>query len=983
MSRGLRGPKPKTKWKDGQPHLDYWGGGHIANLTHIPDPHNRRVYEIYPVKDRSGRIDSTIMARSLEIWKAPKTSEISIIATADAMDESFPAELGHDTEKSFISLPDWVHDDEYGTLRGFDIELSNQLNFTTLARDIPHILNIFASKISANTNAGICLQAIFQDMTHTFVPILCKTQKAMKKPILKKPTTETDYTIIMANQAWQAYEERLAGVMVGLSIRGVIRAHNHTSAVLAIKSAASNIGMNFDSVHALWYDNEYESQMLEWLKSRQLCSKAALDLLENNSHMWDDLRWGIGRDTVPLLVLNPKELASLIQIPDDLTLALKYKRQRRGGAEPARTGFALDSQEYGALLDSPAALDPHSLLMHTYVLGATGCGKSSLLRSILKHLEMANARGTFQSASIFIDVKDRDSIDCYCQCEDKADVEYIDINGAGFALNLLELPRYAPDDRDATVSRTVGHIIGALKEIYSQHQTFVQLERVMRLLLHYLYSNTDNPTMLDLYALIIKLQTGDKSTLERIFQVYNKYAVPEMETSIRALKSMPRDSWTALINRIEPFVIEGFLRGRFATERTTIDFEAMLKPNKITIVRIAEADTPAHAHRLVATIMVMRIWAAVMARQKRGGKITPVVLFLDEFQSMAGMETVRTMLSRARSFGLGLVLAHQNLGQIPDSLLDTIAGNTSAQIYGRISGTSASKIARMIEPADAMGLAERLSSQPNYSFTYSSMPEAGCERDVPSSMGASPPPRLLREPPISKKTIPVGESVSLERKLVSSPEKWKNHIVVHLPTRDEWKIMLALRHDELSITDLAMCAGIMHRDMAKEAVDSLLKQGFVSTRRGKTRGIPVLCSLTFKAKGAYFSGMWSAIGTASDIAHVASTAFEYYVNKEMFVTTAMQGGRGGGTMNTDLVAYDYESGLATSVEIESNIQARTHPEHVIHNMKKWPDMGFAKCDVWSMLGDIIDLRRYLDEKIAKKVTCFVIDKKSCIVEQSQ
>ena len=77
-----------------------------------------------------------------------------------------------------------------------------------------------------------------------------------------------------------------------------------------------------------------------------------------------------------------------------------------------------------------------------------------------------------------------------------------------------------------------------------------------------------------------------------------------------------------------------------------------------------------------------------------------------------------------------------------------------------------------------------------------------------------------------------------------------------------------------------------------------------------------------------------------------------------------------GDLRPDLVAYDYSTGISVSVEIESNIEVKSHPEHVRFNMKKWPKLGFEECHVWSSSKTIEKMHKELDE-LHNKVRTFV------------
>ncbi len=132
--------------------------------------------------------------------------------------------------------------------------------------------------------------------------------------------------------------------------------------------------------------------------------------------------------------------------------------------------------EYGnttnSVKNNKSVLGPEDLSRHIYVLAASGSGKSSFIRTLYKHLEHANLNDTFPNASVYIDVKDEDTKLFLRQCDQKTiennNVVYLDINHTDFAINLLELPPHNQKNRDAVVSRMVGHIMEMFKEFYSQ-----------------------------------------------------------------------------------------------------------------------------------------------------------------------------------------------------------------------------------------------------------------------------------------------------------------------------------------------------------------------------------------------------------------------------------------------------------------------------------------------------------------------------------
>ncbi|MFY9300464.1 MAG: DUF87 domain-containing protein [Candidatus Nitrosotenuis sp.] len=640
--------------------------------------------------------------------------------------------------------------------------------------------------------------------------------------------------------------------------------------------------------------------------------------------------------------------------------------------------------KFGCVVDSVQenviGIGPDDFSRHVYILGSTGSGKSTLIRNLYKHLELANNIGTLKNSLIYIDVKGEDSTLFLRQCEklsfDNDLITYLDINKTNFGINLLELPKYEEKDRDITISRTVGHIMEMFKEFYSQQQTFVQLERILRLLLHYLYSNTDTPTLLDLYEIIVRLQRGGRNELREIFRYYKNTANSEMNLALDSISSLAKDSWISLFNRIEPFATDNYLKKKFSVKHTTIDFEKMLMPGNITIFRISDTDTPKHVHGMAIMAIVIKIWFAI---QNRSSKIEQekrklVILSLDEFQRIKDLSILATILSQARAYNLGLILSHQNLAQISVDLLETIVGNTATQIYGRVSGIDAGKIARIIDPYFGDNLTNQITTQPDFVFTAKTRPMQGQEQNPPIQFLAMMPPPLVvdkREMEVflekMRDRYVVTETIQSDLRLEENKKTaWKKQLCAELRPKDEWLIILFLYQNIANIketveatnsTDRYVTGKLIRKLIADNVVriDETIQHGCITEHR---------YALTPEALDLYFPSIFQSIGTAKDIDEVATKAFQYYISKQMFVSLARQDRRSDGTM-CDMVVYDYEHDAAISVEIESISQVKSHPEQVRYNMIKWKHLGFSECHVWSKSSKVQEIRDKLGKESEK------------------
>lgn len=638
------------------------------------------------------------------------------------------------------------------------------------------------------------------------------------------------------------------------------------------------------------------------------------------------------------------------------------------------------------LYEHVAGIPPEDLSRHVYVLGSSGCGKSTLIRNLFKHLESANHTAFLPNSAIYIDVKDEDAKLFLSQCDrnsfDNNSVTYLDINNTNFGINLLELPKYLPSDRPMIVSRTVGHVMSMFKEFYSQPQTFVQLERILRLLLLYLYSNTDSPTMLDLYEIIVRLQREGNSELEQLLRFYKNVATPEMKNALSSVASLSKEAWISLLNRIEPFATDEYMRNKFAVKHTSIDFEKMLKPGNITIFRISDTETPKNVHSLAIMAIVLKIWFTIQERASKveQEKRSLVILALDEFQKIKELSILSSILSQARIYNLGLILSHQNLSQIDHELLETIVGNTSTQIYGRVSGVDASRIAQIIDPHFSKELTDQITTQPDFVFTMKMRSLLERKEIRPIQFKAFPPlPTTINENELltfleRMKSI-YGINVPIQSAFNSEESRkieWMKQLYSEFRTREEWEIISFLYHKEANLTKIVEATDSISRDKTRQVLHKMIQKGLINISKSIKHGAITehLYALSTKTRELYFPQSFRIIGTAEDIDEVALKAIQYYINNKMFISLATQNA-GNGRLTSDMIAYNYETDTAISVEIESTSELQSHPEQTRYNMLKWKELGFTECHVWSKSSKIQEIKDKLGTD-ASDVKIFII-----------
>jgi len=446
------------------------------------------------------------------------------------------------------------------------------------------------------------------------------------------------------------------------------------------------------------------------------------------------------RESPPFLLLVPQELSLFIHLPDSKTknltitrnMAIPHQQLNKIGYplgyrsrnttlqydEPTFYGNFVNSAEIKSIV-----LSTDDIPTHMYLVGGTKSGKTTLIRAIAKHLELSNLSGNYPNAFIMIDPKGSDSYDFIRQCEDetfKNDmVHFLDPIKTGFSINILELPKYTPDNREAIVSQYVGYIMTMIKYWYGGSDSFVRLERILDTLLQYLYLHNDKPTFADLHEILIKIQSEKQDILPVIFKELGE-PDESLEDALQSIASMSKEAFEPVLNRVEKFRTNKVLEHMFCVRESTVDFEELIKPGHITIIRLSPTSIPQHIITLAKQTIIIKLWFTIQERAERilvEEDRSQVILALDEFQDIADLPIIDSMLTQARSYKLSLLLAHQSTIQLNDKLFKLIMGNATTHFVGKIAGDDAKRFAFNWDPQYLKEYQSLLSTQAFHHWT--------------------------------------------------------------------------------------------------------------------------------------------------------------------------------------------------------------------------------------------------------------------------
>ncbi|WP_405160775.1 type IV secretion system DNA-binding domain-containing protein [Nocardia sp. NBC_01499] len=323
---------------------------------------------------------------------------------------------------------------------------------------------------------------------------------------------------------------------------------------------------------------------------------------------------------------------------------------------------------------------------HLHVLGATGVGKSTLLGRMI--LDDADAgRGVVvvdPKGDLVTDVLDR----LPRRHGDKVVIFDADSRARPPCLNPLDADR-------ADIDRTVDNLVTVFRRIYAQYWG-PRTDDVLRASLLTLCGQPGIATLADLPRLLIEPAYRARVTASVTDPVLRGFwdTYEELSGGGRNQVIGP------LLNKLRAFLLRPFVKAAIAAGPSTVDLADVLDHGGICLARLPKGSLGEETTRLVGSLIVARTWQATTARASTPATARrDAALVLDEAHNFLNLSTpVEDMLAEARGLKLSLVLAHQNLGQLPRELREAISANARNKITFTCAPEDARELARHTAP---------------------------------------------------------------------------------------------------------------------------------------------------------------------------------------------------------------------------------------------------------------------------------------------
>ena len=330
------------------------------------------------------------------------------------------------------------------------------------------------------------------------------------------------------------------------------------------------------------------------------------------------------------------------------------------------------------------AMDEAARFRHTYVVGQTGTGKSTLLLHMILH-DIRMGRGVAvldPHGSLVEDVLVRFPAS---RIDDVILVDVSDVERP-VAFNLLHIEEADPLRYRIARDFLIDDLYSYMDRVYDMKATGGPMfEAHFRGMLALLLGLDRQEAPLVPNLMIFRALYTNKKLRD---ELRKKLAGRDLVIDEFLTEAVAVGGEASLAN-IAPYVTSKF--NRFVTDaslrnitcqRCALDLDGIVNDNKVLLFYLGKGRFGDLAAGLLASQVVSRIRHAVM---KRGTSknLAPFFLYADEFQLFAD-DRFGELLAEARKFGLSLTVAHQYARQVPEKILQAVLGNVGTVVSFRV-----------------------------------------------------------------------------------------------------------------------------------------------------------------------------------------------------------------------------------------------------------------------------------------------------------
>jgi type IV secretory pathway VirB4 component len=324
----------------------------------------------------------------------------------------------------------------------------------------------------------------------------------------------------------------------------------------------------------------------------------------------------------------------------------------------------------------PDIFDIKDRFEHTYIVGKTGMGKSSLLE------HMASYDISKNLAVIFIDPKGDSCQKLYQLTNDKSRIQYISIKSPT-VINPLDKEGYKLDN----IIQEFIQILDVLITLTASNpESTVLMREIINRAMHSITKeedkNLDYLTKFLLYSDVrknLRDSLSPNNELRKYWEEFDgiKGKIPKNSQRVECAQRLASRLIEISSGEMKDFVVG----------KNELDISKIVQNRKVVLVDTSHMNRNSRIYLTNLIVYSVLSYCEFAEKQNK-----PLLVYVDEFQIVVS-DFFSELLARSRGSKIGFTLAHQNFQQIPRNILGSIFGNVGTSICFRCGDEEAKRFA--------------------------------------------------------------------------------------------------------------------------------------------------------------------------------------------------------------------------------------------------------------------------------------------------
>ncbi|MDD5039822.1 MAG: type IV secretion system DNA-binding domain-containing protein [Patescibacteria group bacterium] len=343
----------------------------------------------------------------------------------------------------------------------------------------------------------------------------------------------------------------------------------------------------------------------------------------------------------------------------------------------AKTNFRNLERRFGIKVDDRRR--------HMYLIGKTGMGKTTVLENmVIEDIRAGRGLALVDPHGDLVE-KILDYIPSYRI----NDVVYVNPADLEYPIGFNVLESVNLDQRHLVASGLMGVFTKIWEGVWSARMEYI-LNNCILALLEY-----PGSTMLGISRILVDKKYRSKVVEKITDPIVKSFWIDEFAAYNERFRN---EAIAPIQNKVGQFLSSAIIRNIVGQAKSTIDLRSLMDEGKILLLNLAKGRIGEASSALLGAMMITRLQLAAMSRvdipeEKR----RDFYLYVDEFQNFA-TESFANILSEARKYRLNLVIAHQYIEQLDETVQAAVFGNVGTIMCFRVGAGDAEFLAKEFFP---------------------------------------------------------------------------------------------------------------------------------------------------------------------------------------------------------------------------------------------------------------------------------------------